>query len=446
MATLDHAILSRQVELLYRNTALGQAISLFNGTLLALLWRESVGITTTLAWWLIMASVAGARVVLARRYRHQAAESQSATPWLKALLLGAATSGLVWAFGGWLFMAGDDDLRLFFTAFLIAGMTAGAVPFLGAHRVAFRVYAWPIILTTLFCGLGTDMLHLSFSLMAAAFLFGVTRSADHFHDAFQETLRLEQEKDRLLTDLTTAKVRAEASAHAKARFLASISHELRTPMNGIMGMADLLAGENLSPEQRELLLPLRESADELLGKIENMIELSELEVGQIQLHEAAFSLAELLPAILGDLERRAIAKGLRFSMDAAPDLPEIVVGDLGKLRKILLHVVDNAVKFTPQGEVQVTVHRETEGGRTSSLVIVVRDSGPGIPLAEQGHLFEIFTPGNSEGTHRHGGTGIGLPIAHRLCEAMGGTLRLESASGHGTTVRLQLPFLFPDAL
>ncbi|MBL8442077.1 MAG: hypothetical protein JNK96_12760, partial [Betaproteobacteria bacterium] len=183
MATLDHAILSRQVELLYRNTALGQAISLFNGTLLALLWRESVGITTTLAWWLIMASVAGARVVLARRYRHQAAESQSATPWLKALLLGAATSGLVWAFGGWLFMAGDDDLRLFFTAFLMAGMTAGAVPFLGAHRVAFRVYAWPIILTTLFCGLGTDMLHLSFSLMAAAFLFGVTRSADHFHDA-----------------------------------------------------------------------------------------------------------------------------------------------------------------------------------------------------------------------------------------------------------------------
>ncbi|MBL8450770.1 MAG: hypothetical protein JNM32_12740 [Dechloromonas sp.] len=441
----DTAILARQTDLLYRNTALGQILSLFNATLLTLLWKDAVGLGPALIWWGLVLFVVGGRIVLARRYLEQAeAAARDPQPWLRLAVVGAAGAGLLWGAGALLFMLGADHGRMFFTAFVMAGMTAGAVPFLGAHRTAFRVYAWPIVVATLGAGAGTDLLHAAFALMAAAFLYGVTRSADRFHDTLRETLRLEHEKDRLLADLTAARIRAEASAQAKARFLASISHELRTPMNGIMGMADLLAGEGLTPEQRELLTPLRESAQDLLGKIENMIELSDLEVGQIALHPTPFSLAELLPAILGDLGRAARAKGLDFTMAQDADLPEVVVGDLDKLRKVLRHLVHNAVKYTARGTVQVTVSRGAFDEQALRLHIVIKDTGPGIPVEEIPHLFEVFTRGRESTGHPDRGAGIGLPIAHRLSQAMGGSLTIESTAGAGTTVRLELPLSLPQ--
>ncbi|MBK8918275.1 MAG: hypothetical protein IPM73_09555 [Betaproteobacteria bacterium] len=441
----DTAILARQTDLLYRNTALGQLLTLFNATLLTMLWKDAVGAGPAFVWWGLALLVAGGRIVLARRYlEHADAAALNPEPWLRLAVIGAGTAGLLWGAGALLFMLGGDHGRLFFTAFVMAGMTAGAVPFLGAHRTAFRVYAWPVVVATLCAGAGTDLLHAAFTLMSAAFLFGVTRSADRFHDTLRETLRLEHEKDRLLADLTAARIRAEASAQAKARFLASISHELRTPMNGIMGMADLLAGEGLTPGQRELLTPLRESAQELLGKIENMIELSDLEVGQITLHPTPFSLAELLPAILGDLGRAAQTKGLDFAMVQDEDLPEVVVGDLDKLRKVLRHLVHNAVKFTEIGTVRVTVSRGSFDEHSLRLSFVVQDSGPGIPAAEIPHLFEVFTHGHESAGHPSRGVGVGLPIAHRLSEAMGGSMKLASEVGTGTTVRLELPLGLPQ--
>ncbi len=440
----DRAILARQVELLYRNTVLGQALTLFNATFLAGLWRESVGLHVALIWWLLVAAVAAARIVVAKRYRGVAVGAPpNPQPWLKAALIGAAGAGLVWAGGALLFMVGHEDHQVFFTAFVMAGMAAGAVPVLGAHRGAFRLYAWPIVTATLVAGFGTDFLHIAFCVMALAFLYGVTRSADYFHAALSDTLRLESEKDRLLADLTAAKARSEAAADAKGRFLSSVSHELRTPMNGILGMADLLANESPTPAQRDLLVPLRESATDLLEKIENMIELADLQVGLIPLHPAPFSLAEFLPAILGDQRRSALSKGLDFVMEQAPDLPEVVVGDLDKLRKILLHLVDNAVKFTARGSVIVRAIRAREAAPALRLRFEIEDSGPGIPLARQEHLFEIFAGGASL-TCAQQGAGIGLPIAHRLAEAMGGTLAVESRPDAGTTVRLELPLALPQ--
>lgn len=441
----DRSILARQVDLLYRNVVLGQAISIFNGGLLAWLWQGNVGTSTAVFWWLLVATVASGRILLAHRYRLSDEASRSEPDlWLRSALIGAGLAGIVWAAGASLFMFGADDRQLLFTAFVMGGMVAGAVPVLSAHRLAFRLYAWPISCAVFGVGAGTDALHASFAVMVLVFVLGVTRSADHFHNALLDTLRLEHDKDNLLADLTVAKLRAESSALAKARFLANISHELRTPMHGIMGMASLLEMENLNPAQRELVGPLQRSADELLAKIDNMIELSALEAGQIPIFATPFSLPELLPAVLTEHRRDADAKKLELTMHQAPKMPEVVVGDLEKVRKILHHIIDNAIKFTNAGDVDVLARPgESEDGKFR-IAFVVRDTGPGIPKADLDRVFEVFNPGDDSSTKRHGGTGIGLPIAHRLTEALGGTLRIESSLGRGTTVTLELPFGLPE--
>lgn len=442
----DRSILARQVDLLYRNVLLGQAISIFNGGLLAWLWHTSVGVTTAVFWWLLVVTVAGGRALLAQRHRLADDTSRNEPDtWLRGALIGAGLAGIVWAGGAMLFMANADDRQLLFTAFVMGGMVAGAVPVLAAHRLAFRLYAWPIVAATLFAGLGTDPLHVSFVVMVLVFVLGVTRSADYFHNTLLDTLWLEHDKDNLLADLTVAKIRAESSALAKARFLANVSHELRTPMNGIMGMASLLEMEDLNAAQKELLTPLQHSADELLAKIDNMIELSALEAGQVRVFATSFSLPGLLPALLAEHRRDAEARNLELTMHQAPKMPDVVIGDLEKLRKILHHIIDNAIKFTNKGHVDVLARLGETVDGSLRIAFVVSDTGPGIPKADLDRVFEVFNPGDDSSTKRHGGTGIGLPIAQRLTEALGGTLRIDSSPGQGTTATVELPFALPES-
>lgn len=442
----DRSILARQVDLLYRNVLLGQTISVLNGAMLAWLWHQAVGSLSALAWWLLAFSVAAARTVLARKYEFADYKSrEDAEGWLRAALFGAGTAGAVWASGALLFMLGADDRRLFFTAFVMGGMVAGAVPVLSAHRAAFRLYSWPIVLATAIAGVcaGTDPLHVGFVVMVGIFVLGVTRSADYFHETLLETLRLEHEKGNLLADLTVAKVRAESSAAAKARFLANVSHELRTPMNGIMGMATLLAMEDPTPAQRNLLEPLTRSANELLRKIDDMIELSDLEAGRIAIYPMPFSVSEILAGIVGKYQEAAQAKGLELRLGREQDLPEVVVGDIDKVRKILEHVVDNAIKFTEAGHVDFEARLVSLGNAETGIAFIVSDTGPGMQKAELDRVFEVFNPGDDSKTKRHYGTGVGLPIAHRLADALGGSLRISSTPHIGTVVTLELPLRGP---
>ena len=304
-----------------------------------------------------------------------------------------------------------------------------------------RAYRWS--LAVMAAGAGSDFLHLSFELMAVLFVFGSSRSADNFHDALHETLRLEQEKDRLVSDLEQARRRAESSDRAKSEFLANISHELRTPMNGIMGMADLLAMGELGPGQQELLQPLRQSADELLQKIENMIELSALEVGELVPRPVPFNLPELVDTLLAKHRAAAAAKGLAFLARHDAGLPPVVVGDADLVGKILHHLVDNAIKFTAAGGVDIATALVATVGDGIEVAFVVRDTGPGIPADRLESLFGLFTQGDGSSTRRHGGTGIGLAIARRLAETLGGSLTVDSRPGGGTTIRIALPFRLP---
>lgn len=438
----DAAIAARQVELLYRNIPVSQLVSLANATLLVALWREEVGTVPALFWWLAVLIAGGGRVLLARAF---AAASQPARierweSWQRRARLGALMGGLTWAAGALLFTLGADTVQQTFTGFVMAGMVAGAVPVLAADRLAFRLYGWPVILATAGGASGSDALHVAFMLMALLFLAITTRSAEHFRHTLQESLRLESEKDALLGKLDKARQAAELANRAKTEFLANVSHELRTPMNGIVGMAELLALEELSPGQGEYLAILRHSADELLALINDLIELSALEAGHWQAVSGPFAVPESFSGLLAEVAEKAAAKSLRFEQHIDAGLPDLLVGDIDRVRKILAHLTDNAVKFTERGHVELNIRLLKRDAERAWVEFTVSDSGPGIVADKLEAIFRPFNPADGSVTRRHSGAGIGLPICRRLAELLAGELSAESQPGRGSVFRLRLPF------
>ena len=224
---------------------------------------------------------------------------------------------------------------------------------------------------------------------------------------------------------------AEDASRAKSDFLASMSHEIRTPMNAVIGMAELLADTPLSEEQREYVRILGRAGTSLLDLINDILDLSKIEAGHLELEAAEFNLVELAESAVEVLAVRAHSKGLELACYLARDLPLYVLGDCTRLRQVVLNLVGNAIKFTARGEVVLRIERDWE--RAGHLRVSVSDTGVGIPQDKLGTIFESFTQVDSSTTRQYGGTGLGLAICKRLVELMGGTIWAESEPGVGST-------------
>ena len=305
----------------------------------------------------------------------------------------------------------------------------------GALTLPYEVYSWPITeLVTRFdereiATVKRYQRDLLLLLLAGGILIAAIANWVSFRVIVGRPLR------RLIGRLEKAREIAIAANAAKSDFLAKMSHEIRTPMNGIIGMADVLSETDLTQEQGSYLRTITRSGDALLTIINDILDFSKIEAGKLTLAQEPYRLREIVEDVTQLLAPLAARKGIAIYGQVSPDLPDVMLGDSGRLRQILVNVAGNAVKFTLDGHVMIDVAR----GGPGEIVLTVCDTGVGIPEDQQDKVFAPFEQIDNSATRSFGGTGLGLAVSRQLVTLMGGRIGMQSREGHGTRFEITLP-------
>jgi two-component system, sensor histidine kinase len=247
--------------------------------------------------------------------------------------------------------------------------------------------------------------------------------------------------EELATQLRLAQREAEAASEAKSVFLANISHEIRTPFHGLMGMLSLLRESGLTGRQNDYLRTATESADHLLAILNDILDMSQLESGRVTLAPAPLELRALLRDVEALMRPQASAKQLALHIEADPDVPERILADATRVKQVVFNLLSNAIKFSEAGAVVLEVHRRADASGQVGLEFVVTDTGIGMDEATQANLFKRFVQGDSSRSRRHGGTGLGLEISRNLARLMGGDITVRSKPGEGSRFTFSLPLV-----
>ena len=278
-----------------------------------------------------------------------------------------------------------------------------------------------------------------FVLVYLAVLATLLLLQQRMHEQYAD--RLERERKAQIEDLREARTAAEHAASAKSQFLATMSHEIRTPMNGVIGMASLLGKTSLDDQQREYTEAIGSSGKALGVLLDDILDLSKIEAGKMDLRHERFDPRESVSAVLSLFREAADDKGLELLANVDAGCPEWLLGDPLRLRQIMTNLVSNAVKFTDRGQVSldVVVNRSEDSEDLVDFHVAVSDTGPGISEEQQGLVFRRFSQLDASLTREHGGSGLGLAICHQLAQLMGGGVRLESREGSGSTFHVWIP-------
>jgi len=264
------------------------------------------------------------------------------------------------------------------------------------------------------------------------------RLTDSFNDLLGQLHNYDQDLREAMAELVEARDTAQAANVLKSQFLANMSHEIRTPLNGVLAMAQIMAMGELAPSQRERLDVIRQSGEALLAVLNDVLDLSKIEAGRMELEIADFDASDLGRQIAANYEQVAAKKGLAFRLQVEPTARGVRRGDCARLLQIINNLVSNAIKFTDAGAISVTVEGEGEDGQ-GGLLISIADSGCGVPADKLPLLFQKFVQVDASATRRFGGTGLGLAICRELAQLMGGQVWAESEEGQGSTFRVSVP-------
>jgi signal transduction histidine kinase len=333
---------------------------------------------------------------------------------------------------------GFSDWNSLLLMFCVLGIGFGAIVSLTSRPLYLYCHVLPLMIPPIVAdfwlgGQGYDMAVIN--LVCLAFLLAQGRQLSvQYRKSFEDRQLLER-----------AKKMAEAANEAKGHFLANISHELRTPMNGIIGMTDLALDTELTNAQRDLLETSRNSAISLLYLLNDVLDFSRIEAKSVQLETATFDLPKLVSDTAAAFDVQAKQKDLSLICEISPDLPSQLKGDSARLRQILVNLLGNAVKFTTTGNVLVRARMESAGPHEVRVVFAVIDTGIGIAAEKQSVIFQPFAQADGSMTRKYGGTGLGLSISMRLVELMGGSMWMTSEIGKGSAFYFSLRFTRPEA-
>ena len=434
-ARVDRQVDDERVTTLYELTATPLVAGVAFAILVAvILWPYRPGVVVA-GWLAAKLFIAALRMRDVIRFKRTAGHTRDVATWKRRAVALLAIDGICWGTMGLIFMPDEaPGVQAVIIASLIGIAGSGVFSFISLARGCI-LFLCGLLLPSIVYQLtrGTDAGWFAALGMVIYFVL-MCIEARRGEARVIEMLRLRFENALIAEERHRAMLLAEHSSAAKSRFLATVSHEVRTPLNGIMGMAQLLQRSSVTPEQMAQLATLCDSARHLQTVIGDLLDLSRIEFGKLALDDRVFVLDDTVREVTGLQHALAQEKGLRFDVEFAPGLPARMVGDASRIKQVLHNLIGNAIKFTAQGQVAVRV--DAVAGR---LRFAVRDSGKGIAPEVLESLFDAFEQGPAATLHARSGTGLGLTISRKIARAMGGDVVYESTGTHGAAFVFSLP-------